>query len=117
MPRKGRPRKTNKAANRRLTIILTEKAYNIYRKISTARQRTNWIHEYVSAHICDDFLPNLQEGLLKEKILQIQRERDKLEEKMQYIANELNRIKIKKQKTQLEKEIKMSCLIPYNIED
>jgi len=103
--KRGRPKKIDKAVNRVHQVILDEVSENIFRKISNARGRTNWLHEYLSEHLKRDFLPNLQEGLLQQELITTQEARDKYEKRMAMIAYDLSALKKRKKQVEVNKLI------------
>lgn len=112
--KRGRPRKTDKAINRMHSVILDEVAEKVYRKINNARNKKGWLHEYVSEHIKKDFLPNINEGLIKQELLETEAKRDACEKKMIELAYQLKQVKIKTAKREVNQMIHNNCLKPIN---
>lgn len=105
MIKTGRPKKTNKAAHRTHSVVLTEKAEITFRQICKRRGRKDWFHRYVSEHLINDF-PGGEKAYLLHLLKRKQAEASKAYEESRDIAKKINELDMKKRIQDAEKEIK-----------
>lgn len=104
MAKRGRPRKTNNAKNRIHSVIFNEKAELVYRKVCRQRNKKNWLHRYISEHIIRDFGGGAKAIHLYE-LLDLQRQRDTLEIKIQEIAHKVSKLEATEKEKIIKREI------------
>jgi len=94
------PAKTTRTQNEEKRIVsasLTPVAYKVYCQIRELRKREKlnerWFSEWVSKKLCEQYLEKVGEQVLKELIIEHQKQRDDIEEIMGKNFEKLNKIK------------------------
>lgn len=94
---RGRPTDLRKSKNRVHQIVLTEKAEVIFRETVKKRNGdTKWFHRFVSEHIIRDF-ENGSQAFILHLLLEKQKVRKKLDEEINNLAIEFQKIKKKEE--------------------
>lgn len=102
----GRPRKISFARNRKYSVLLSEKADLLFRKMCKVRGGASWLHEYVSENIVRDFELDPEE-YLKFQMLCLAQKRDEMQHDIEIqfhaVANQLQELRIAKKTKEAEK--------------
>ena len=111
MAKRGRPKRGSVAKNRIVSVVLTEKALILYRKMRTqSNNGSKWFHSFVSRALIDKFGKNFDEELFIEQIKMYHEARTKdiqvYDLKIQQLAEELRQLQKKKADKKAQKILK-----------
>ena len=90
--KRGRPKKVNKASNRVHSIVLTEKAEQIYRLLEN-KQGTKWFSKWISKMLCIEFPIDNEEHFWLKEMLRRQKEMHEKQDSFEEAREKLVRIR------------------------
>ena len=75
-----------------VSVSLSPLARTVFEELNRIKSY-GWFTEFVNKELIETYLPDMEGKVLKELIMQKQRDRDKLDDEIMAIANKLKKIK------------------------
>lgn len=111
MAKRGRPKNPTKAANRRITLIPSERAFKFIQAINKVRNKTDWIHQEFSNYLFEKYSTDVHKAVLFMKQNELAKRQDEIADQLLEIAKQLKRIQLEENKKKAEEELQKIRLL------